>query len=139
MRLLRVYYPIYAPVSGRCGGCNGHRGKINCCPRAFNHGLDLFISTFSTPSSTKSFTGFIYPRYFFHYTPRPRTPNLMKNHLLPLYLQENHHPLLQHPFIELTDILFQLLFRQTVRFSSSKSHFQEEVAGSIRIFRFEVF
>lgn len=48
MRLLRVYYPIYAPVSGRCGGCacNGHRGKINCCPRAFNHGLDLFISTF---------------------------------------------------------------------------------------------
>lgn len=88
MRLLRVYHPIRnRRVSGcACCACNGHRGKINCCPRAFNHGLDLFISTstYLPPPPLRRKVHGVYPRYFFHYflplPPRPRTPNLMKNH-----------------------------------------------------------
>lgn len=86
MRLLRVYHPIRnRRVSGcACCACNGHRGKINCCPRAFNHGLDLFISTstfFPLPSDEK-FTGFTLAIFSITSSPslRPRTPNLMKNH-----------------------------------------------------------
>lgn len=86
MRLLRVYHPIRnRRVSGcACCACNGHRGKINCCLRAFNHGLDLFISTstyFPLPSDEK-FTGFTLAIFSITSSPslRPRTPNLMKNH-----------------------------------------------------------
>ena len=68
-------------VCARARVCNGHGGKINCCPRAFNHELDLFISTSPTKSSR------VYPRIFSITRPlRRRTPGpagLMKNHLLP--------------------------------------------------------
>lgn len=86
MRLLRVYHPIRnRRVSGcACCACNGHRGKINCCPRAFNHGLDLFISTstFLPLPSDEKFTGFTLAIFSITSSPslRPRTPNLMKNH-----------------------------------------------------------
>lgn len=97
MRLLRVYHPIRnRRVSGcACCACNGHRGKINCCLRAFNHGLDLFISTstYLPPPPLRRKVHGVYPRYFFHYfLPLPPAKNTESNEESLLHSQESHHP-----------------------------------------------
>lgn len=110
---------LAAVVAVRCA-CNGHRGKINCCPRAFNHGLHLFISTFLPLPETKSSRGL--PSLFFPLlSPRSRTPNLMKN----------HPPLTPKKTLPFATSVYRIngyFFNYSIeirRFSSSKSHFQE--------------